>query len=410
MEQHLADLNRELCKRNRITIVQMQLTGDPSKLGEVVERTGSSTLIKVPLLVRQRPSGASSNGQGESGWAERTRSRLLDGVFRTEGLNAFFARTLLGWRNVPKRPGEPEDAALKAAELCSRHRFDLALLHATGGADASDILRVVKSHRIPVGAIHHFSNHRLSGVSLRQQLSRVDGIGGASLVGVPPYLRGNFYNLSDAVDTDFYSPSKAGAAGGNFGLPVLYAPARVTPEKGQADVLKIAALLKKRGLETAVVFAGRVDSSEFEKQLREYASSHGLGSNVHFLGQVNLETYRDWFTAATVMILPTYHHEGMPRTLIDSQAMHTPPVVYDIGGTREGLKHGETGFLVRLGDYESAASSVESLLRDPHLKDRMGNAGRQFVLEQFSMSAFAARHERFYQDLLSKRKNSSPRN
>jgi len=158
------------------------------------------------------------------------------------------------------------------------------------------------------------------------------------------------------------------------------------------------------------VFAGRVDSSEFEKQLREYASSHGLGPNVHFLGQVDLETYRDWFTTATVMILPTYHHEGMPRTLIDSQAMHTPPVVYDIGGTREGLKHGETGFLVRLGDYESAASSVESLLRDPHLKDRMGNAGRQFVLEQFSMSAFAARHERFYQDLLSKRKNSSPRN
>jgi glycosyltransferase involved in cell wall biosynthesis len=71
-------------------------------------------------------------------------------------------------------------------------------------------------------------------------------------------------------------------------------------------------------------------------------------------------------------------------------------VVYDTGGSREGLRHGETGFLVKPGDLRSAVEYLRRLVTDPELRERMGRAGRAFVRERFDPSRFAERHERLY--------------
>lgn len=408
IEQHLALLNSELSKRNRLTTIQMQLTADPARLEMSEERIGDSLLIKIPLFARQARVVTDSSGSPKRLLLLKSLCGLaLNHLLCTPSRNDFAVRHLLRWRRVPQRPGEPEGVGAKAAHLIERFRVDLLVLHANGGADVSEIIEVANSADIPVAMVHHFSNERLATVSLRQQISRSMGVGGVSGVNVPTYLRRYFFNLSNAVDTEFFRPEKVRHLFPKPSGLVLYAPARVTPEKGQADVIEVASILKSRGIETAIVFAGRIDSPSFELHLRQLAAQKGLTHAIHFLGPLGQEDYRDWYGAAFAMVMPTRHHEGMPRTVIESQAMKVPPLVYDAGGTREGIKDKVTGFLLQPGDLLGIVDAVATLIANPDLHRRMAEAGRQFVESAFSMQAFAERHERFYHHVLSRGKEGS---
>jgi len=395
VEGHLADLNRELGRRNRLTTIQLQLTAEAARLEPTDHAVGVSRLLTVPLLEGQ--------ASAAEAWAPEFKARTLDALLPTAHVNAVAMRQLSRIRAVPRRAGCAIGAGTTTAALFERHPIDLVVLHACGGADASEIIDVAAARRVPVAIVHHFSNHRLSDVSVRQQVSRVQAVAGASAVDVPRYLRDTFRNLSDGVDTAFYDRARAGRIEAPGPRPVIFAPGRLTPEKGQLAALEVARRLKRSGVAATVVFAGRADDAAFEAELRRRVLDRDLTDDVVFLGALSLATYRDWYCAAAVTLMPTLHAEGMPRTLVESQAMQVPPVVYDVGGTSEGVRHGETGFLVRAGDLDALTATTAQVLGDADLRQRMGRAGRTFVERQFSLEALAMRHEQFYLDLLSPR-------
>lgn len=309
-------------------------------------------------------------------------------------------RHLSPLRAIRRRGGEAEGAGAKAAELLRQFKVVLVVLHACEGVDTAAIIEVATAARVPVAIVHHFSNDRLGTFSVRRQVIHAAGIGGASSVAVPRYLRGVFRNLSDAVDTDFYSRSRARPIRPEIPGPYIFAPGRLTPEKGQVDVLEVTHRLRQRGLRPRVVFAGRSDHPACEARLHALVAERGLSDAVTFVGGLTLDEYRDWYYGAEVMLMPTRHDEGMPRTLIESQAMEVPPVVYDIGGTREGVRDGETGFVVNRGAVEGMADAAEQLIRHPDARHAMAKAGRRFVQSSFGLAALAERHEQFYADVL----------
>ena len=66
VEQHLADLNAELSRRNALTTIQMHLTLDAGRVAESQEDIGRSRLVKSPLLVDEHPSGGDVDYGGAS--------------------------------------------------------------------------------------------------------------------------------------------------------------------------------------------------------------------------------------------------------------------------------------------------------------------------------------------------------
>jgi glycosyltransferase involved in cell wall biosynthesis len=76
-----------------------------------------------------------------------------------------------------------------------------------------------------------------------------------------------------------------------------------------------------------------------------------------------------------------------------------PVVATDSGGTREIVKHGETGFLFARRDVASMADAVSKLLREPDLARQMGANARRMAAE-FSFQRCCARHEELYKELL----------
>jgi glycosyltransferase involved in cell wall biosynthesis len=75
-------------------------------------------------------------------------------------------------------------------------------------------------------------------------------------------------------------------------------------------------------------------------------------------------------------------------------------VATDVGGAREAIVEGETGYVVQAEDFETMAQRIISLLREPERAREMGTRGRERVQEQFSCEAQLRRVEEVYRKLL----------
>ncbi|MGH7316132.1 MAG: glycosyltransferase, partial [Candidatus Rokuibacteriota bacterium] len=91
---------------------------------------------------------------------------------------------------------------------------------------------------------------------------------------------------------------------------------------------------------------------------------------------------------------------GLPLVALEAGAVGVPVVGSDIPGLDEIVRHGETGALHVVDDVEGMARSVVSLLADRARADRLGEAGRRWVSERFSVRASADRLEGLYRECI----------
>ena len=79
--------------------------------------------------------------------------------------------------------------------------------------------------------------------------------------------------------------------------------------------------------------------------------------------------------------------------------MKVPVVCTDVGGNRELVKDGETGFLVSAGDEKTFAARIAQLLKNPELAARLAENGYELVMREFTENVRIARLEELYQRL-----------
>jgi glycosyltransferase involved in cell wall biosynthesis len=85
-----------------------------------------------------------------------------------------------------------------------------------------------------------------------------------------------------------------------------------------------------------------------------------------------------------VFVLPTYYREGIPRTILEAMAMGKPVITTDSPGCRETVEENVNGHLIPVKDSNSLAQALEKLIRDKDLREKMGKAGREKVITEFS--------------------------
>jgi glycosyltransferase involved in cell wall biosynthesis len=88
--------------------------------------------------------------------------------------------------------------------------------------------------------------------------------------------------------------------------------------------------------------------------------------------------------------------------------MQVPIIAYATGGVPEGIRSGETGYLLKTGDIEGLSLRLRELLTDAGKGKEMGEAGRRWVEERFSLGALAQRHEQFYIRVIATRRADNP--
>jgi glycosyltransferase involved in cell wall biosynthesis len=102
------------------------------------------------------------------------------------------------------------------------------------------------------------------------------------------------------------------------------------------------------------------------------------------------------YSRAGIFVFPSLWHEPFGIPVIEAMAAGLPVIATRGGALPEVVVDGETGILVERGDTKGLAAALAKLLADPHLRQRMGAAGRKRVRQLFTWERSVARLEELY--------------
>jgi colanic acid/amylovoran biosynthesis glycosyltransferase len=122
-----------------------------------------------------------------------------------------------------------------------------------------------------------------------------------------------------------------------------------------------------------------------DRQILELeVTRRGLREHVIFHGFTPQEKLDTLYQQADIFALPSFN-EGVPGVLMEAMAMAIPCVSTFVAGIPELIRCGIDGLLVPPSDAEALAGAIRQLVTDPDLRLRIGQAGRQRVLEKFDL-------------------------
>lgn len=122
----------------------------------------------------------------------------------------------------------------------------------------------------------------------------------------------------------------------------------------------------------------------------------GLGGHAFLHGRVANEEICSHYSRAGIFVFPSLWHEPFGIPVIEAMAAGLPVVATRAGALPEVVIDGETGILVERGDTEGLTAAISKLLADPHLRERMGAAGRERVQQLFTWERSVAQLEELY--------------
>jgi glycosyltransferase involved in cell wall biosynthesis len=205
--------------------------------------------------------------------------------------------------------------------------------------------------------------------------------------------------IRSAVDTaQFLDSPNCDAIRSEFGIPadalVLGAAGQLIPRKGHRYLLQAVAGLKQRFPTLRLVIFG---DGYLSSQLREQASSLGLGDTVQFAGfRDDLDDFMGCFD---VFVHPALA-EGLGVATLKAAAAGVPVIGFNAGGLPEAIVNGETGILVPPEDVDALQDAIATLASDRDLRQRMGAAGRKRMQNEFSIDTMVSRHISLYEAVL----------
>lgn len=189
------------------------------------------------------------------------------------------------------------------------------------------------------------------------------------------------------VDTTVFAPARGETrreVRERLGLPhggsLIFFSSRVAPEKDAATLLSAFRALLEEGRDLWLLHR----SGGFQS-FRELAERFGVAARVVATDAVHPhEGLADDYRAADLCVQAS-REEGLGFSPLEALACGTPVVAADVGGLRETILDGRTGWTYPVGDATALARAIEQALEDPPEAERRAAAGRELV---------AARYER----------------
>ncbi|GBC98049.1 GDP-mannose-dependent alpha-(1-6)-phosphatidylinositol monomannoside mannosyltransferase [bacterium HR17] len=179
--------------------------------------------------------------------------------------------------------------------------------------------------------------------------------------------------------------------GKHNGHRVLLTVGRLVPRKGVDKVIEALPLVLREHPDVCYWVVG--DGPD-RQRLEELAQRLGVADRVAFTGRV--PDVRPFLHACEVFVMPTREErrgdvEGFGLVYLEAAACGKPVVASAVGGAVDAVVPDETGLVVNPHDPRAIASALCRLLRDPEFAKRLGEAGRQRVLCEFTWDRTAER-------------------
>ena len=164
--------------------------------------------------------------------------------------------------------------------------------------------------------------------------------------------------------------------------------------KDHPTFLRAAQRVKESVADAAFIIAGE---GELLEATQELAKSLGIADRTFFIGRC--QDVGAVLSVSDVCVLSS-SSEGFSNSILEYMAAGRPVVATDVGGAKEAIVNGESGYLVEAGDHERMADHIISLLQHPEKARAMGEYGRKIINEKFSSAKQLQNVEALYNELL----------
>ena len=193
---------------------------------------------------------------------------------------------------------------------------------------------------------------------------------------------------------------------------VVMMVSRINPQKGVEHLLEAVPEILARVPDAWFVIVGDVvlESSAQEAAYTSFLSSRvrelGVGERVLFTGLRRDIPYL--LAAADLSVLPSLS-EGLPNSVIEAMAAGLPVVATKVGGIPELIQQGRSGLLVPPGNRAALVESVTTVLSNPFLSKRIGEAARLRIQSGFSFEKMFQETIALYRTVLAEKEQNRAR-
>jgi glycosyltransferase involved in cell wall biosynthesis len=176
----------------------------------------------------------------------------------------------------------------------------------------------------------------------------------------------------------------------------LVSVSRIEPKKGLVYLAEAVGCLRDRGVDVELHLIGGVDdnasSKEYAHALEARIREMKLGGKVHTEGRKSESEIKQFLKDSHLFVAPFVETEsgdkdGIPTSLLEAMSTGLPAVATDAGSIPEVITDGRDGVLVSQHDAVALGRAIETLLRDPDRRQRLGREAADSVRRRFDVRA-----------------------
>lgn len=212
------------------------------------------------------------------------------------------------------------------------------------------------------------------------------------------YIKGSGVNLNDFCYTPEPSSDSLRIQGYESSKLRVILTARMIVEKGVFILTEAAEKLRSK-YEDKVEFllVGGIDDHP-GAITKEQLDAVCDGKYIQWLGYRT--DVKELLQSSHIVAFPSYYMEGLPKSLIEADAIGRPVITCNSVGCKETVIDGYNGYLIPTKDVNALVEKLDILLGDAKLRQEMGRNSRKYAEENFSIDVVIERHLAIYDELV----------
>lgn len=172
---------------------------------------------------------------------------------------------------------------------------------------------------------------------------------------------------------------------GDFRAPRFLMVSRLLYDKGYREFVDAAKRIKDRYLDVRFEIAGTLNEQNPAGVPRKVVEADERSGSIRYLGYIK-DIIIELADPNTVVVLPSYYHEGMNRSLMEACSCGRPVITTNLPGLKEMVAEGENGFLVTPRNVDSLCEKITTFMELPiESRVQLGRRSREIAEEQFDV-------------------------
>ena len=163
------------------------------------------------------------------------------------------------------------------------------------------------------------------------------------------------------------------------------------------DIKKFEKLKKIKKKEKQIIFIGR-DSFEKGIDILKKVESK-INAKVVYCTNLQWEDTMEKLKASTILVVPS-RMESIPQVIKEAFYLKIPVIATNVGGIPELITNNETGILIPPNDPKKLENSINRLLENDEIANKISEKGYEFVINNLTWEILLPKYVKFYEDLL----------